>query len=456
MRKFYWIPVVLSLLACGESELAKQPTEGRENPQSKQLRAEMSQWFQDAKFGMFIHWGVYSVLGDGEWVMHQKQMTVPEYEKLPPQFNPTEYDPQEWVALAKSAGMKYITITSKHHDGFAMWDSQISDYDIVERTPYRKDVLKMLADECAKEGIKLFFYHSHLDWHHPDYFPRGRTGQHSGRPDEGDFNRYLDYMDSQIEELAGGGYGELGGFWFDGWWDQQNREEGQSPKATHIDWRLNRTYDLIHRLQPQALIGNNHHVAPFPGEDFQMFEKDLPGQNTTGFSADATIGQLPLETCETINKSWGFNKTDESFKSTEELIHYLVRAAGYNSNFLLNVGPTPQGTIQEEFRVRLTEIGEWLVRNGESIYGTRGGPMDPQDWGVTTQKDGLIYLHVLSEDTPEVIVIPGSKSWDVKRATLLSSGEEVGFRKAGGAEDLSVSLPEKDRSPVDTIIVLAR
>lgn len=455
MRHCCWIVAVLSFLACGPGSETREEIKSPEPPETEPTGADMSQWFRDAKFGMFIHWGVYSVLGDGEWVMHQKKMTIPDYEKLPPQFNPTEYDPQKWVALAKSAGMKYITITSKHHDGFAMWDSKVSDYDIVDRTPYGKDVLKMLADECQKEGMKLFFYHSHLDWHHPDYYPRGRTGQYSGRPEQGDFNKYLDYMDAQIAELAGGDYGELGGFWFDGWWDQRNYEEGQPPKATRVDWRLGKTYSLIHELQPQALIGNNHHVAPFPGEGFQMFEKDLPGHNTTGFSADATIGMLPLETCETINKSWGYNKTDRNFKSVDELIHYLVKAAGYNSNFLLNVGPTPQGTFQEEFVTRLEAVGAWLARNGETIYGTRGGPLLPQEWGVSTQKDGRIFLHILSSDMSEEITIPDSSSWGVNRASLFESGKEVAITKEAG-QDLAIIVSKDDRTPTDTIVVLER
>jgi alpha-L-fucosidase len=183
-------------------------------PSPENLRAR--EWFQDAKFGLFIHWGVYSVLGDGEWVMDRRKTTVAEYEKLPPRFNPTEFDPAEWVALAKAAGMKYITITSKHHDGFAMWGSKVSDWAVTKRTPYRKDVLKMLADECHKQGVKLFFYHSHLDWHHPDYFPRGRTGRTAGRPESGDFHKYLDSMDAQLEELLTG-YGPVAGVWFDGW-----------------------------------------------------------------------------------------------------------------------------------------------------------------------------------------------------------------------------------------------
>ena len=249
-------------------------------------QAETQQWFREARFGMFIHWGVYSVLGDGEWVMNNREMTVEEYEKLPAQFNPVDYEPAEWVRLAKQAGMRYITITSKHHDGFAMWDSDVSNYNIVDATPYGKDVLKMLAVECEKQGIELFFYHSHLDWRHPDYHPRGKTGQHSGRPSSGDFDAYLDYMDAQVTELASGEYGALGGFWFDGWWDQHITEDDKADRSTHVDWRLKQTYDLIHRLQPQAIIGNNHHVLPFEGEGFQMFERDLPGQNTVGLQHD--------------------------------------------------------------------------------------------------------------------------------------------------------------------------
>ncbi|HEX2099026.1 MAG TPA: alpha-L-fucosidase, partial [Candidatus Synoicihabitans sp.] len=341
------------------------------------------EWFQDAKFGLFIHWGVYSVRGEGEWVMNEKKIPIAEYEQLAPQFNPTKFDAAAWVRLAKDAGMRYITITSKHHDGFAMWQTKQSPWNIVDATPYGKDVLKLLADECQKQGMKLFFYHSHLDWHHPDYFPRGRTGLASGRPEQGDFNRYLDFMDAQLTELLTG-YGPVAGIWFDGVWDRKN-----------ADWRLTQTYDLIHRLQPAALIGNNHHLAPNPGEDFQMFEKDLPGQNKGGFSPDTKIGELPLETCETINGAWGYNKNDQRFKSTHELIHYLVRSAGHNANFLLNVGPMPTGEIQPEFVERLAAMGQWLRTHGDSIYGTRGGPMAPRPWGVSTQSDHHVYVHVL-------------------------------------------------------------
>jgi alpha-L-fucosidase len=398
---------------------------------------EARRWFQDAKFGMFIHWGVYSVLGDGEWVMNNRKIPIQEYEKLAARFNPTEFDPAEWVALAREAGMRYITITSKHHDGFAMWGTRQSTWNIVDATPYKKDVLKMLAEECHRQGMKLFFYYSHLDWHHPDYYPRGRTGHASGRPETGNWYRYLDYVDAQLRELLTD-YGSIAGIWFDGWWDK--------PDA---DWRLGQTYRLIHSLQPAALIGNNHHRRPFEGEDFQMFEKDLPGHNTAGFNAEAEIGALPLETCDTINRSWGYNAADHRFKSTRELIQYLVRAAGYNANFLLNVGPMPNGKIQPEFVERLKEMGAWLRRYGESVYGTRGGPVSPRPWGVTTQKPGFVYVHVL--DWPdEALAIP--KIPALKSAKLLASGAPVPITQVPGG--MVLHLPRDGRDPVDTVVVL--
>ncbi|MHB9028904.1 MAG: alpha-L-fucosidase [Candidatus Latescibacterota bacterium] len=403
-------------------------------PENLQARA----WFQDAKFGLFIHWGAYCLLEKGEWVMNQDKIPVAEYEKLPARFNPVRFDPDEWCRMVKDAGMKYITITSKHHDGFAMFDSKVSNYDIVDRTPYKKDVLKMLADACERNGVKLFFYHSQLDWHHPDYFPRGRTGQeYTGRPESGEWYKYLDYMDGQLRELCTN-YGKIGGIWFDGMWDK--------PEA---DWRLGQTFKLIHQLQPQAMIGNNHHRAPYPGEDFQMFEKGLPGKDP--FSKDKSVSaMIPLETCETMNNSWGYNAKDKNFKSTKDLVQYLVRAAGNNANFLLNVGPTPDGTIQPEFKQNLAEMGRWLRVNGGAIYGTRGGPVAPQSWGVTTQKKGTVYLHVLT-DTDAVVAVPdfGKKV----RAARLLSGAKVEFASIGLGT--MVKLPEAGRDSYDTIVVLS-
>jgi alpha-L-fucosidase len=404
--------------------------------QPSEANIKAREWFQNARFGMFIHWGVYSVLGDGEWVMNNRKITVAEYEKLPPQFNPTEYNAAEWVALAKAAGMKYITITSKHHDGFAMFGTKQNQWNIVDATPYKKDVLKALADECHRQGIKLFFYHSELDWHSADYYPRGRTGQTAGRPESGDFNHYLEFMDSQLRELLTG-YGEIGGIWFDGWWDK--------PDA---DWHLGRTYSLIHSLQPTALIGNNHHRLPFPGEDFQMFEKDLPGQKTADFNTTSEVGKLPLETCDTINNAWGYNKDDKHFKSTARLIQYLARAAGYNANFLLNIGPMPNGKIQPEFIERLQGVGRWVERNGESIYGTRGGPLPPTSWGATTQRPGKIYVHVM-EYAGDLLAL--SKLPPVKSAKVLTSGAKVNVTQIQGG--IVLHLPQT-RDEADTVLVL--
>lgn len=425
------IVITAMFAALSSSALLSAEEQGYVGYTPTQENLEAREWFQDAKFGLFVHWGVYSLLGKQEWVMETDTFTVEEYEKLPGQFYPVNFDPDEWCRMAKDAGMQYITITSKHHDGFAMYDSKISDYDIVDSTPYGKDVLKMLAEACERHGLKLFFYHSQLDWHHPDYYPRGRTGQSTGRPDSGEWEKYLDYMDAQLAELCTG-YGRIGGIWFDGMWDK--------PDA---DWRLGKTYKMIHNLAPWAMVGSNHHVKPYPGEDFQMFERGLPGKDPWGKGG---VSALPLETCETLNKHWGYNWSDKEFKSVRELIHYLVKAAGNNANFLLNVGPRPDGTIQEEFRERLAAMGDWLETNGESVYGTRGGPVPPRSWGVTTHTGNAVYLHVLSE-TDELIALPdlGRK---VKTITTLD-GKEVTFNKTENG--LLIKVPDK-RDTYDTVL----
>jgi alpha-L-fucosidase len=456
-RQLRWWPLcalvtVVAQTAYGQAPPSATPPAASYQPTAENLAAR--KWFQDARFGVFIHWGVYSELGRGEWVMQNEKMKVEDYRPLAEKFNPVKYDPAEWVALFRRAGARYVTITSKHHDGFAMWDSQATDWDIVDATPYGKDILKPLAKACREQGLKLFFYHSHLDWTHPDYFPRGRTGKHSGRPEQGQFPRYLDFMNAQLAELLGGEYGEVAGIWFDGWWDQQDTES-DNPLDTHVDWGLEHTYQLIHNLQPACLVGNNHHVAPFPGEDFQMFERDLPGQNTTGFSKHAVIGDLPLETCDTINKSWGYNASDKSVKTTRQLIHYLVRAAGQDANLLLNVGPRPDGTIQPEFVARLEEMGAWLKQYGESIYGTRGGPIPPQSWGVATHHDDVVYVHVL--EIPEA----DAEGWTVLSGTAGLACDPVKELGGGGPikcrrnpqGDLCLRIPSHTEKPIDWIVV---
>lgn len=405
------------------------------SPAPENLKAR--DWFQDAKFGLFVHWGVYSVLQDGEWVMNNKKIDKKTYEKLPAFFNPTAFDAKEWVSMVKAAGMKYITITSKHHDGFAMFGTKQSDWNIVDRTPYKKDVLKMLAEECQRQGIKLFFYHSHLDWYQDNYYPRGGTGTASGRPNAGDWNKYLDFMDAQLTELLTN-YGPIAGIWFDGIWDKKD-----------ADWRLQKTYSLIHKLQPQCLVGNNHHLAPKDGEDFQMFEKDLPGKNTTGFSGESQIGKLPLETCETMNNAWGFNLQDSRYKSTKNLIQYLVKAAGNNANFLLNVGPMPNGKIQPEFVKTLGEVGKWMDKNGETIYNTRGGIVSQKIWGVTTQKGNITYIHVLNADDANLLMTEFKQK--VKSIKVYGTNNTVKFKQ--DEFGLAIELP-KQLDEIDTILVI--
>ncbi len=424
--------IVLPLLLVGSAFAGQsyQPTE-----QNLQARKQ----FQDNKFGLFIHWGAYSVLENGEWVLEKSRLSLKDYETTATsKFNPIKFDPAAWVSLAKNAGMKYITITSRHHDGFALWKTQQNAWNIVDGSPYGVDILKPLAEECHRQGMKLFFYYSQLDWHHPDYFPLGETGHYTGRPATGNFNRYLDYMDAQLTELLTG-YGNIAGIWFDGMWDK--------PTA---DWRLNKTYALIHQLQPAALIGSNHHLNPFDGEDFQMFEKDLPGQATQGFNqASTSISSLPLETCETINYSWGYNKNDKQFKSTRDLIHYLVKAAGNNANFLLNIGPCPDGTIQPECVERLQEIGAWMKKNGDSIYGTRGGPLKPTSWGVTTQKGNKVYLHILNGTTGRLSI---PQIGNVTCARLWPDGPMTPIDQ--NANNLMLHIPEDNQDGIDTIIEL--
>jgi alpha-L-fucosidase len=395
------------------------------------------------KFGMFIHWGVYSVLGDGEWVFHERHLKLDEYNRLPAFFDPERFDAKTWISLAKAAGMKYITITSRHHDGFAMFDSKVSDWNIVARTPYKRDPLKMLADECHRQGIKLFFYYSQLDWHNPDYYPRGATDWPNGRPDHGDWNAYLDnYMDGQLTELLTN-YGPIGGVWFDGMWDKRT-----------ADWHLDKTYALIHKLQPAALIIPNHHQTPRPGEDVQTFERDLPGQNTAGFNTKYVSSDIPLESSDTLNGSWGFNIGDSNYKSVAEIERRLIRAAGNNSNLLLNIGPYPNGEIDPQFVTRLQAVGEWLSQYGDSIYGTRGGPIPPGDWGVTTQKADKIYVHVLSWSAPLLALPPIAPK--VSKAQSLIDGAGVEFTQ--DSNGIVLKLPPPKNAEVDrvTVLTLAR
>lgn len=392
--------------------------------------------FQDMKFGLFIHWGIYSELGAGEWVMNEKHIPYDSYKRLADFFNPQAFNAHDWVMFAKKAGMKYITVTSRHHDGFSMFGTKASPYNIVDATPYHKDPLMELAQECVKEGIELHFYYSLLDWGRKDYAYGSPIVD--GKPANGDWDSYISFMKAQLTELITK-YPGVKGIWFDGHWERD------------VNWHYDEIYGLIHKLNPAILVGNNHHLAPKEGEDFQMFEKDLPGANTTGFSGKSKIGALPLETCETINNSWGFNITDRSFKSSKRIIHYLVNAAGLNANFLLNIGPMPNGKIQPEFTDTLTVVGAWVQKNGEAIYGTRGSGIPAQPWGVITQKDKNLYVHVMTAPQQPYVFIPQLKG-KVTKAALLADGSAVKFKQQ--TEGLFVYLNGVATDPNDTIIKL--
>ena len=436
---------LIIILNCFTSNLSNAQQDY--SPSKENLEAR--KWFEEAKFGLFIHWGVYSVLGDGEWVMNNQNISIKEYERLPGFFNPIEFDADKWVKMAKEAGMKYITITSRHHDGFSMFDSAASDYNIVDKTPYGKDVLKMLSDACRKEGIKLFFYYSQLDWYRDDYFPRGRTGNGITGRGEGDWNDYIEFMKAQLTELLTN-YGEIGGIWFDGQWDQ-HEWDGKRFGKLKADFKLTEVYELIHKLQPQALIGSNHHLSPNPGEDFQMFEKDLPGKGTKDFATSADdIGNLPLEVCETINGSWGFNLKDRKHKSEKELVQYLVKAAGYGSNLLLNVGPMPNGKIQDEHIESLKKIGKWVKQNGQTIYNTKRGPISPSDEIASTQDGNIVYIHLLDNNKSEYF-IEGFKS-KFKNISYLDSNKKVSYKKT--KTGLHLILDKKEINSIDTILIM--
>lgn len=436
--------LLLVLAACEMAAASAQSyTPSPENLANRKL-------FQDNKFGMFIHWGASSVLGNGEWVMNNRNIPVTQYGKLINLFNPQQFDAKKWVDLAKSAGMKYITFITRHHDGFSNWDTQASDWKITN-TPYGKDALKQLAEECRKQGMPLFCYYSLLDWYRSDYqYETGRTGQHTGRTAKSNWESYIRFMKAQLTELLTQ-YGPIAGIWFDGHWDQLDND--QDTKASKVNWHYDEIYALIHQLQPGCLISNNHHQSTKPGEDFQAFEKDLPGHNTTSFGG-APISSLPLETCETMNDSWGFNITDTRFKTVKALIHYLVKAGGYNANFLLNVGPMPDGTIQQEFADTLKAVGNWIKQNGEAIYGTRGGIVAPQSWGVLTAKNNLVYVHLLNAPPDkDYIFIPGYTA-KIKKASLFNGTQTFTFKQQ--PEGTFVYIDGLVLNDIDTIIQLEK
>ena len=432
MKKTLLIVATLLMNYVGMAQTSYQPT-------AENLKAR--EQFQDQKFGVFLHWGLYSMMGVTEWIMTNRDIHYQEYPKLAKTFYPSEFDADAWISAIKAAGAKYITITTRHHDGFSLFKTATSSYNSVDGTPFKRDIIKELAEACKRHDIKLHLYYSHLDWGREDY-PVGRTGRGTGRPKEkANWPSYFNFMNTQLTELLTN-YGEIGAIWFDGWWDHDN-------DAKPFDWQLEEQYGIIHKLQPQCLIGNNHHTTPFPGEDIQIFERDLPGENKAGLSGQ-DISRLPLESCQTINEHWGYSITDSNYKSGKELIQMLVRAAGKNANLLLNIGPEPGGALPSLALDRLKTIGEWLNKYGETIYGTRGGIVGPHDWGVSTQRGNKLYIHIMNSMDSSLFIPTGNHK--IKSAVVYGTNKRVNFTKTGKGITLNLDTVPTD---IDYIVELS-
>lgn len=420
--------------------------------ETKEQRDARMEWWREARFGMFIHWGLYAIPagewkgktfppGGGEWIMNTANVPVEEYQRLARQFNPTKYNPAAWVRLAKAAGVKYIVITSKHHDGFCLFDTKGTDYNVVKATPYGKDLLKPLAQECRKQGIRFCTYYSIMDWHHPAQFRANEKGYNPTRIHPERKAEYLAFMQGQFKELLDGPKPDV--LWFDGEWLDWWKEED----AVAVS-------DYLHQLKPSIIINNrlgtgrqgmqglNKGDRQYVG-DFGTPEQEIPKTGLPG---------VDWETCMTMNDTWGFRKDDQNWKSTEQLVRQLIDTASKGGNYLLNVGPTAEGEIPAASVERLEGMGKWMAVNSEAIYGTSASPFPTLDWGRCTQKPGRLYLHVFEWPKGE-LVIPGLKN-QVEKAYLLADPGQKPLEVTAGNRGVVVKLPEKAPDPVASVVVL--
>lgn len=423
---------------CLSASLFTTPVFAQEGYQPVPENIQARQNFAENKFGIFLHWGIYSMFAQGEWYLQNADIDNKEYAKAAKGFYPARFDAKQWVSAFKQAGAKYICFTTRHHDGFSMFDTRYSDYDIVDATPFKRDILRELVDECKRQGIKVHLYYSHIDWTRDDY-PMGRTGRKTGKdPKKADWNSYFTFMNNQLTELIKN-Y-DPDAVWFDGWWDHDG-------DAVPFNWQLGEQYAMMHKLKPSLLIGNNHHQTPNPGEDIQIFERDLPGENTAGLSGQS-VSKLPLETCQTMNGMWGYKVVDQNYKSVKTLIQYLVGAAGKGANLLLNIGPQPDGELPATALERLKGMGEWMNKYGETIYGTTAGDVSTRPWGVTTRKGDKQYVHIMSlDDTALFLPVTGK----VKKAVVFDSRKPVSFKQT--KDGLLLDLGQKPQD-VDYIVEL--
>ncbi|MEE9430737.1 MAG: alpha-L-fucosidase [Melioribacteraceae bacterium] len=416
------------------------------------IRADDLNWWREARFGLFIHWGLYSVpagswngeTNHAEWIRTSAEIPIDIYDNFRGQFNPIKFNADEWVKMAKDAGMEYIVITSKHHDGFSLFDSEYTDFDIMS-TPFKRDIMKELADAAHKEGIKICWYHSIMDWHHPDYLPRRKWEKENRSVDGADFERYVTYMKNQLRELVQN-YGDIGVLWFDGEWeDTWNHEYGKD------------LYNYVKRLQPTIIINNRvdkgrEGMAGITKEgeylgDFGTPEQEIPPTGLPG---------VDWETCMTMNNHWGYNKNDSDWKSSKDLLQKLADIASKGGNFLLNVGPTAEGLFPQESIERLHEIGNWMKLNSESIYGTSASPFEKLAFGRCTQRKiyggARLYLHVFDWPEDGNLLIPGITN-KVKKVYLPSNSDnEIQYKRKG--VDLILSVPKTAPDKINSIIIL--